>query len=302
MNLTSNSPAAARIAQPVSGRWNKLRTVLAMIRFEHSVFALPFALLAALLAAEGLPTGRQLFWIVVAMVGGRSAAMAFNRIADLRYDRLNPRTARRELPTGKLSLRFAWLFTIVSSAVLVFAAWQLNPLAFKLSPLVLAILFFYSYTKRFTVLTHWALGFCLGIAPAGAWIAVRGTLDWAILPLSLAVLFWVAGFDIIYACQDVEFDRRVGLHALPARIGVGRALWVARAVHVLMLGLLVALAEITSAGTLTFVGIGVVALLLAYEHSLVRAHDLSRVNAAFFTVNGFVSVLLFVFWGLDILL
>ncbi|MFQ5724663.1 MAG: UbiA-like polyprenyltransferase, partial [Terriglobia bacterium] len=178
-----------------------------MIKFEHSVFALPFAFLGALLAAEGWPTGRQIFWIIVAMVGGRSAAMAFNRIADRRYDRQNPRTANRELPTGKLSLPFAWTFTLVSAAVLVFAAWQLNPLAFQLSPAVLAILFFYSYTKRFTVLTHWVLGACLGMAPAGAWVAVRGSLDWEILPLTLAVLFWVAGFDIIYACQDVEFDR-----------------------------------------------------------------------------------------------
>ncbi|MFQ5695976.1 MAG: UbiA-like polyprenyltransferase, partial [Terriglobia bacterium] len=174
-----------------------------MIRFEHSVFALPFALLGALLAAEGWPasagwpTAHQLLWIVVAMVGGRSAAMAFNRIVDLRYDAANPRTANRELPTGKLSLPFAWTFTFVSAAVLVVAAWQLNPLALKLSPLVLAILFLYSYTKRFTTLTHWALGLCLGMAPAGAWVAVRGTLDWQILPLSLAVLFWVAGFDII---------------------------------------------------------------------------------------------------------
>ena len=242
-----------------------------------------------------------MFWIVVAMVGGRSAAMAFNRIADVRYDAQNPRTAGRELPTGQLSLGFTWVFTIVSAALLVLAAWQLNPLALKLSPVVLAVLLLYSYTKRFTVLTHWVLGFCLGMAPAGAWIAVRGTLDWEILPLTLAVLFWVAGFDIIYACQDVEFDRRVGLSSLPARIGIGGALMASRLLHVLMFGLLVWLAQLAELGVLAYVGLAVVAGLLAYEHSLVQADDLSRVNAAFFTVNGYISVLLLLFWGADIL-
>ena len=272
-----------------------------MIRFEHSVFALPFALLGALLAAQGWPTAWQLFWIVVAMVGGRSAAMAFNRIADIRYDRENPRTAGRELPTGKLSLGFAWTFTVVSAALLVLAAWQLNPLALKLSPAVLAILLLYSYTKRFTALTHWVLGLCLGMAPAGAWIAVRGTLDWEILPLALAVVCWVAGFDIIYACQDVAFDRRVRLFSLPARIGIAGALWVARALHVIMLGLLVWLAREAGAGALAYAGLALTGALLAYEHSLVKASDLSRVNAAFFTVNGYISVLLLLFWGADIL-
>ena len=272
-----------------------------MIRFEHSVFALPFALLGALLAAQGWPTAWQLFWIVVAMVGGRSAAMAFNRIADIRYDRENPRTAGRELPTGKLSLGFAWTFTVVSAALLVLAAWQLNPLALKLSPAVLAILLLYSYTKRFTALTHWVLGACLGMAPAGAWIAVRGTLDWEILPLALAVVCWVAGFDIIYACQDVAFDRRVRLFSLPARIGIAGALWVARALHVIMLGLLVWLAREAGAGALAYAGLALTGALLAYEHSLVKASDLSRVNAAFFTVNGYISVLLLLFWGADIL-
>jgi 4-hydroxybenzoate polyprenyltransferase len=273
-----------------------------MIKFEHSLFALPFAFLGMLLAAEGWPSGRQVFWIVVAMVSGRSAAMALNRIADLRYDALNPRTAGRELPTGQLSLGFAWAFTLVSAAVLVIAAWQLNPLALKLSPLVLAVLLLYSYTKRFTVWTHWVLGFCLGMAPAGAWIAVRGTLDWQILPLPLAVLFWVAGFDIIYACQDVEFDRKLGLFSLPGRIGIGGALMVSRLLHLLMLGVLVWLAQLTGLGWLAYAGLALVAGLLLYEHSLVRADDLSKVNAAFFTVNGYISVLLLLFWGIDILL
>ncbi|MGH9862644.1 MAG: UbiA-like polyprenyltransferase [Candidatus Acidiferrales bacterium] len=278
-----------------------LVTTLRMIKFEHSVFALPFAFLGALLAAQGWPSGRQIFWIIVAMVGGRSAAMAFNRIADLRYDRENPRTANRELPTGQLSLPFTAAFTAVSAAVLVVAAWQLNPLALTLSPVVLAILLLYSYTKRFTTLTHWVLGLCLGMAPAGAWIAVRGRLDWGILPLSLAVMFWVAGFDIIYACQDVEFDRRMRLFSLPSRIGIAPALQVARLLHVAMLGLLVWVAHLARLGLLAYGGLAVVSALLAYEHSLVKADDLSRVNAAFFTVNGYISVLLLLFWGADIL-
>jgi 4-hydroxybenzoate polyprenyltransferase len=293
---------SARRGGLTTGLWLRpLVLTLRMIKFEHSLFALPFALLGALLAAEGWPTAWQLLWIVVAMVGGRSAAMAFNRIADLRFDAQNPRTARRELPTGQLSLRFTWVFTLVSAGVLVFAAWQLNPLAFKLSPVALVMVFFYSYTKRFTTLTHWVLGFCLGMAPAGAWIAMRGTLDWEILPLSLAVLCWVAGFDIIYACQDVAFDRRVGLFSLPRRIGIGGALQVARGMHLAMLGLLVWLAQLAGMGLLTYLGLAVVAALLAYEHRLVKADDLSQVNAAFFTVNGYISLLLLAFWGVDIL-
>lgn len=278
-----------------------LLRALRMIRFEHSLFALPFAFLGALLAAGGWPSGRQIFWIVVAMVGGRSAAMAFNRLADLPYDAMNPRTAGRELPAAQLSRGFTWAFTLVSAALLVAAAWQLNPLALKLSPLVLAVLFLYSYTKRFTLLTHWVLGLCLGMAPAGAWIAVRGALDWQILPLSLAVLFWVAGFDIIYACQDVEFDRRAGLFSLPGRIGIARALMVSRALHVLMIALLAWLGQWVGLGAVGYTGLALVAGLLAYEHSLVRANDLSRVNAAFFTVNGYISILLLLFWGADIL-
>ncbi|HSC77403.1 MAG TPA: UbiA-like polyprenyltransferase [Candidatus Acidoferrales bacterium] len=285
----------------MSSTLRPLVTTLRMIKFEHSVFALPFALIGALLAANGLPTGRQILWIVVAMVAGRSAAMAFNRIADRGYDARNPRTAQRELPTGQLSVGFAWVFTLVASAVLILAAWQLNPLAFKLSPLVLAILLAYSYTKRYTVLTHWVLGFCLGMAPAGAWIAVRGSLDWQVLPLSLAVLCWVAGFDIIYACQDVEFDKKAGLFSLPARIGIGRALGVAKILHAVMLLLLLELAWLAGLGLLAMIGLAATAVLIAYEHSLVKPDDLSKVNAAFFTVNGYISVLLLLFWGADIL-
>jgi len=274
-----------------------------MIKFEHSVFALPFALTGGLLAARyagatpGWPTTRQIAWIIVAMVGARSAAMTMNRIADVHYDRLNPRTASRALPTGTLSLRFAWGFTLISAAVLVLAAWQLNPLAFKLSPVALAVLFFYSYTKRFTTWSHLVLGFCLGMSPAAAWIGVTGRLDARMLILCGAVTLWVAGFDVLYACQDVEFDKRAGLYSIPKKFGVAAALAVGRGMHVLMVLLLAWLAWSFRLPWPAWAGIVVVAALLAYEHSLVQPNDLSRMNAAFFTVNGYISLLFFLFWG-----
>jgi 4-hydroxybenzoate polyprenyltransferase len=278
----------------------RIRTVLEMIKFEHSVFALPFALVGALLAARAggaLPTVRQLLWIVVAMVGARSAAMTLNRLADIEYDRRNPRTANRALPAGELSVGFAWMFTAVSSAVLVLAAWQLNPLALKLSPVALAILFFYSYTKRFTAWSHFVLGFCLGISPAAAWIAIRGSLDWRMLILCAAVTLWVGGFDVLYACQDVEFDKAAGLFSIPRKLGISRALEIARAMHVVMVILLAWLAWSFHLAWPAWVGIGVVAALLAYEHSLLKPNDLSKMNAAFFTVNGYISLLFLLFWG-----
>ncbi|HEV3480826.1 MAG TPA: UbiA-like polyprenyltransferase [Candidatus Acidoferrales bacterium] len=279
---------------------NRILTVLEMIKFEHSVFALPFALVGALLAARaagGLPSWRQILWIVVAMVGARSAAMTMNRIADLEYDRRNPRTANRALATGELSVGFAVALTILASALLVVAAWQLNRLAFELSPLALAILFFYSYTKRFTAWSHFVLGFCLGISPAAAWIAIRGSLDWRMLILCAAVTLWVGGFDVLYACQDVDFDRVEGLYSIPKTFGIRKALLIARAMHVLMIGLLVWLAWSFHLGWPAWVGIAVVAALLAYEHSLVKPDDLSKMNAAFFTVNGYISLLFLLFWG-----
>jgi 4-hydroxybenzoate polyprenyltransferase len=278
----------------------RIRTVLEMIKFEHSVFALPFALVGALLAARAggaLPTVRQLLWIVVAMVGARSAAMTLNRLADIEYDRRNPRTANRALPAGELSVGFAWMFTAVSSAVLVLAAWQLNPLALKLSPVALAILFFYSYTKRFTAWSHFVLGFCLGISPAAAWIAIRGSLDWRMLILCAAVTLWVGGFDVLYACQDVEFDKAAGLFSIPRKLGISRALEIARGMHVVMVILLAWLAWSFHLAWPAWVGIGVVAALLAYEHSLLKPNDLSKMNAAFFTVNGYISLLFLLFWG-----
>jgi len=278
----------------------RIRIVLEMIKFEHSVFALPFALVGALLAARAsgsLPSWRQVGWIVVAMIGARSAAMTMNRIADLDYDRRNPRTASRALPAGELSVGFASAFALAASALLVVAAWRLNPLALKLSPVALAVLFFYSYTKRFTSWSHFVLGFCLGMSPAAAWIAIRGSLDWRMLILCAAVTLWVGGFDILYACQDVEFDKTAGLYSIPKVLGIARALRMARLMHVVMVGLLAWLAWSFRLGWPAWAGIAVVAGLLTYEHSLVKPNDLSKINAAFFTVNGYISLLFLIFWG-----
>jgi len=273
---------------------------LEMIKFEHSVFALPFALVAALLAAGqtgGLPSWRQILWIILAMVGARAAAMTMNRIADIEYDRQNPRTANRALPKGELSVGFAWGFTIAAALLLVIAAWQLNRLALELSPVALAILFFYSYTKRFTSWSHFVLGFCLGISPAAAWIAVRGSLDGRVLILCAAVTLWVGGFDVLYACQDVEFDKSAGLHSIPRKMGIAKALRFARAVHALMVLLLIWVAWSFHLSWPAWTGVAVVAALLAYEHSLVKPSDLSKMNAAFFAVNGYISLLFLLFWG-----
>jgi 4-hydroxybenzoate polyprenyltransferase len=279
----------------------RIRTVLEMIKFEHSVFALPFALTGALLAARATlhswPTLRQVLWIVVAMVAARSAAMTLNRIADVRYDKENPRTKTRALATGALSVPFAWTFTLLAVAVFFVAAWQLNPLALKLAPLAIAILFFYSYTKRFTNWSHLFLGFALGISPAAAWIAVTGGLDWRMLILCGAVTLWVGGFDVLYACQDVEFDKNAGLYSIPKQFGISRALQIARVMHIGVVALLSWLAFGFGLPWPAWAGVAVVAALLAYEHSLVKANDLSKLNAAFFTVNGYISMLFLLFWG-----
>jgi 4-hydroxybenzoate polyprenyltransferase len=278
-----------------------LRVTLEMIKWEHSIFALPFALCGAMLAAGGFPSVHQLLWIVVAMVAARSAAMAFNRWADAAIDAANPRTSTRALPAGHLSPTFVVTFVVASSLVFVLAASQLNRLALLLSPVALAVLLLYSYTKRVTRWSHVVLGFALGIAPSAAWIAVRGSLDPRILLLTAAVTFWVAGFDVLYACQDYEFDQQAGLHSLPRYFGIRGALWVARGFHVAMVGFLVTLLIVFGMGKLAAVGVGVVILLLLYEHSLVKANDLSRLNAAFFTMNGVISVLFFVFVAADLL-
>jgi 4-hydroxybenzoate polyprenyltransferase len=284
------------------GLFENLKITLEMIKWEHSIFALPFALCGAMLAAGGLPAWHQLAWIIVAMVSARSAAMAFNRLADASIDGANPRTSIRALPAGLLSPSFVSTFVVISCGIFVLAASQLNRLTLLLSPVALAIVLLYSYSKRFTRWSHLFLGFALGIAPAAAWIAVRGSLDPRILLLTAAVTFWVGGFDVIYACQDFDFDRSHGLHSLPRHLGIHTALWIARVFHLAMLGLLVALVLVFGLGKLAVVGVIAVAALLAYEHSLVRHDDLSKLNTAFFTMNGVISVVFFLFIGADLLL
>jgi 4-hydroxybenzoate polyprenyltransferase len=287
--------------------WKRLVLTLDMIKFEHSIFALPFAGVGALLAVRdsgyavaGLAA--KLAWIVVAMVGARSAAMAFNRLLDADVDARNPRTRSRHLPSGALSKSFAWGFVGASTMVFLAAARMLSPLCLRLAPAALAVVWGYSLTKRFTTFSHLVLGLALGIAPAAAWIALRGSFDWRILPLAAAVMLWTAGFDIIYSCQDYEFDLAEGLFSYPRRFGIAGALAIARGFHALMLACLLALVYAFRLGPISLAGVAAVAALLAYEHSLVKPDDLSRVNAAFFTVNGYVSVLFFGFWAADILL
>jgi 4-hydroxybenzoate polyprenyltransferase len=275
-----------------------IRTTLEMIKIEHTLFALPFAFLGAVLAAGGLPRIEQLVWITLAMVGARSCAMAFNRIADREYDARNPRTSNRAIPAGTLSVGFVWAFTVASAALFFLAAAMLNRLTLTLAPVALCSILLYSYTKRWTMLSHLVLGWCLSIAPAGAWIAVRGALDSPVpLLLSLVVLLWTAGFDVLYACQDAEFDREAGLHSIPRSLGIGRALWISRLFHADAFATLVALYLTTHLGPLALAGVIMTGALLVYQHTLVRASDLRRLNAAFFTTNAFVSVILFVTFG-----
>ncbi len=285
-----------------AGIVSNIRTTLEMIKIEHTLFALPFALLGAVLAARGLPSFSQLLWIAVAMVGARSTAMAFNRIADKDYDARNPRTKARAIPAGKLSVVFVLIFTIAGAGMFLFAAAMLNRLTLILSPLALASVMLYSYTKRWTTLSHIVLGWCLAIAPTGAWIAVRGTIDSpAPLLLSLVVLLWTAGFDVLYACQDYDFDRREGLYSIPARFGIARALWISRGLHAGAFAALVLLYFVTNLGLLAIIGVIATGALLIYQHTLVRANDLSKLNAAFFTTNAFVSVILFLSFGSAVL-
>ncbi len=269
-----------------------------MIKIEHTLFALPFAFLGAILAANGVPTLRQIFWITVAMVGARSTAMAFNRIVDRDYDAQNPRTKSRAIPAGVLSLAFVWVFTAVSAAVFLLSAAMLNRLTLILAPVALLSLILYSYTKRWTMHSHLVLGWCLSIAPTGAWIAIRGAIDSPIpLLISLLVLLWTAGFDILYACQDYDFDLKAGLHSIPKRFGIAKSLWIARLFHVGAFAALLALYWTTQLGAFALTGVIATGLLLIYQHRLVRADDLTNLNAAFFTTNAFVSVILFVTFG-----
>jgi len=276
----------------------KLGTTLEMIKFEHTLFALPFAFLGAVMAAGGLPTWQQILWITLAMVGARSAAMTFNRIADREIDAKNPRTANRELPSGKLSVEFAWVFLFVSIGIFLLAAYSLNWLTFVLSPVALVSVLGYSYAKRFTAFAHLLLGWSLAISPTAAWIAVRGEIDSEVpLLLSLFVLMWTAGFDVMYACQDYEFDKKSGLHSIPARFGIARSLWMARLFHFQAFIVLLLLYLVSELGVVALVGVGAVALLLVYQHTLVKANDLSKMNAAFFTTNAFVSIILLLSFG-----
>jgi 4-hydroxybenzoate polyprenyltransferase len=275
--------------------WGKLRTTLEMIKFEHTLFALPFAFLGAVLAANGLPTVSQIVWITVAMVGARSAAMTFNRIIDIDFDAANPRTSNRELPAGKLSVGFAWAFLFVSIALFVLAAYSLNWLTFALSPVALLSVLGYSYAKRFTAFSHLILGWALAISPTAAWIAVRGAINSEIpLLLSLLVLMWTAGFDVMYACQDQEFDAKAGLRSIPAKFGIKNALWIARLFHLQAFIALLLLYLVTALGWPALIGVILVGGLLFYQHTLVSAKNLTRMNAAFFTTNAFVSVILFI--------
>ncbi len=280
----------------------KIKIILEMIKFEHTVFALPFAFTAALMAAKGLPSGWQILWISMAMVGARSAAMGFNRWADRKFDAENPRTKTRALPLGLVSPSQVVVFTAVSSTVLIFAAYQLNPLAFYLSPVALGTVFFYSYTKRFTFLSHAFLGLAIAGAPLGAWIAVTGRIEIPAIVLGTAVLFWLLGFDVLYALQDMEFDRKAGLHSIPQQFGVRRSLLISRTSHAVTIAALFWLAFLVPLDGSYITGVALAFCLILYEHALVKEHDLSKLNMAFFNMNGYISVTIFVFTLLDVLL
>ena len=284
----------------MAGLWHKTRTTLEMIKWEHSIFALPFALTAALLAARGLPALRTLAWILVAMVTARSCAMAFNRWADAELDAANPRTRSRAIPAGLLSRQFVLGFTVLMGLIFVMAAAALNHLTLLLSPIVLVVLLGYSYMKRVTRWSHLVLGLALGLAPTAAWIAVRGSLDARILVLTCAVTLWVGGFDVLYACQDYEHDRDSDLYSLPKAIGIPAAFWAARLMHLLMLGLLAWFAHLFQFGVAGWLGIGAVTLLLGYEHAIVSPRDLRRLNAAFFTMNGVIAIVFLAFVAADL--
>ncbi len=277
----------------------KVRVFLEAIKFEHTIFAMPFALLSLLYAAEGLPSARVVGWILVAMVAARTAAMAFNRLADCDVDALNPRTRARALPAGLLTPRQMATATGAGILVFLYAAWQLNPLCLALAPVALGVILGYSYAKRFTPLSHYWLGLSLGIAPSAVWIAVRGTLELPPVWLTLGVLFWVAGFDILYSLQDEAFDRAHGLRSLPQTLGAARAILVSRLSHALCVAFFVAGGLALRAGAWYFAGVACAALMLVYEQSLVKPDDLSRLDVAFFTMNGYVSIGLFAFALLD---
>ena len=275
--------------------FKKIADYLRLIKFSHSIFALPFAFTSALVAASGIPTFSQIFWITVAMVGGRTGAMGMNRIIDRKIDALNPRTKNRELPRGVIKTGEAFIFTIIAFALLLFAAYMLNPLCLKVSPLVLLVLLTYSYTKRFTWLSHIVLGTALSLAPLGAWIAIKGTFDFQILPLCFAVMFWVAGFDVFYAMQDIDFDKKHGLYSIPSAFGIKTSLRIARLFHLITIAMLLGLMPIFNLGVLYLFGVLIASALMLYEHSLIKPADLSKLDMAFFNMNGYISITIFGF-------
>ena len=278
---------------------NKVSVYLSMIKFPHSIFALPFAFTSALIAASGIPDLRQIGWIVIAMVGARSGAMGLNRIIDRKIDSANPRTKGREIPRGAISVFAAVLFVVVSFILLVFAAYMLNPLCLKLSPVAIAVLILYSYTKRFTWMSHFFLGLSISAAPLGAWLAVKGSFDVEIIPLAIAVIFWLAGFDVLYALQDIDFDKKYGLHSIPERFGISKSIYLARLFHITSFLLLAANGIIFKLGGLYWTGMILTAGLFLYEHSLIKVDDLRKLDIAFFNMNGYISVTVFVFTLMD---
>lgn len=281
---------------------NKFKVFLEMIKFEHTLFALPFAYLGAFLASNGIPAGGKLFWITLAMVGARTAAMSLNRLIDRHIDARNPRTAQRAIPAGQLRVKEVYLFTVLSFLLLGYSAYKLNFLALLLMPIAVFFLVLYSYTKRFTWACHFVLGISLGLAPAGAWIGVTG--HWALAPilLGLGVITWVAGFDIVYACQDVEFDRKEGLHSVPAIFGVQRGLEISSLLHFLAPLFFIGVGVVMSMSWLYYLGVGIAVVLLFRQHRIVSASDLSKIGVAFFDLNGYLSVMLFVFSILDLII
>lgn len=286
----------------MSGILTKIGIFLEMIKFSHTIFALPFALTGALLAAGGFPSISQAFWIIMAMVGARTAAMAMNRLIDADIDAKNPRTATRAIPAGLIGKGMTFSFIVAATALMMFAAQMLNPLCLKLSPVALFFLLLYSYCKRFTALAHVVLGICLAAAPIGAWIAIRGTIDLPALLLGSVVLFWVAGFDILYALQDLDFDRAAGLHSIPVLLGIQGSLWAARFFHLIMIGLLFSLFSLMSLGTFFLIGILTATAMLLYEHWLLKNGNLDKLDAAFFNMNGYISVAIVLFTAADVLM
>jgi 4-hydroxybenzoate polyprenyltransferase len=279
----------------------KVSLYLKMIKFSHSIFALPFAFTSALIAAAGVPAFSQILWITVAMVGARSGAMGLNRIIDRKIDKDNPRTSGREIPKGVIKVSEAVGFVVLSFGCMIIAAFMLNPLCFMLSPLAIGILFLYSFTKRFTWTAHFVLGLAISAAPLGAWVAIKGTFDPNVIPLTVAVIFWLAGFDVLYALQDIEFDTRYGLFSIPRRFGISRSLFLARTFHAVAFGLLVLNGALFRLGMPYWTGMIIIAGLFLYEHSLVKKDDLSRLDMAFFNMNGYISMTVFLFTLADFL-